>query len=208
MTKKLHVSFILDETGSMMSVKGQTISGFNEYLDTLKSEKNSGNIRFTLTQFNSDKVQVVCDGVKLAKVKPLNDESYRPLAMTPLYDAIGRTIRALEKKLDSKKKPKALVVIQTDGQENCSKEFSRQDIHDLIDEKKKAGWTFAFIGADQDAWLAGQTIGISKGNVMSYDSKQTRKAFSTVAAASVAYSRSDGIQTDCFFEKDASTVSN
>lgn len=68
MTKKLHVSFILDETGSMMSVKGQTISGFNEYLDTLKSEKNSGNIRFTLTQFNSDKVQVVCDGVKLAKV--------------------------------------------------------------------------------------------------------------------------------------------
>ena len=31
--KETLISFILDETGSMQSVKSQTISGFNEYID-------------------------------------------------------------------------------------------------------------------------------------------------------------------------------
>ena len=61
------VSFVLDETGLMQSVKKETISGFNEYIQPLKDEKSAGDIRFTLTKFNSGKIEVVHDSIKLEK---------------------------------------------------------------------------------------------------------------------------------------------
>lgn len=201
MSKKLFISFVLDETGSMQMVKSQTIDGFNEYIKTLKADKNAGNIRFGLTKFNSEKVDIVYDGVKLDKVDSLNDETYQPAALTPLYDAIGQTIRALEAKLDGKKKQTALVVIQTDGQENHSKEFSQAGIFALIDEKKKVGWTFVFLGADQDAWLAGQKLGLDAGNVVSYNSAQTKRAFNRVANATSYYSTTGGTQSRSLFQE-------
>lgn len=198
----MHVSFILDETGSMDSVKQQTISGFNEYVGTMKREKNAKDIRFTLTQFNSEKIDVVYDSKKLDKVSPLSDKTYQPNYMTPLYDAIGLTITSMERKLNGKDQ-KALVVIQTDGLENDSKEYSQKKIFKLIEKKKKKGWTFAFLGADQDAWLASRGLGISRGNTLSYKSAETNAAFRSVAAASALYSRSGGLmKRNLFSEKD------
>jgi len=197
MGKRLYISFVLDETGSMQVVKGQTISGFNEYVRTLRSEKNAGDIRFTLTTFNRAMVRIVHDGVKLDKVKLLTEDNYNPANLTPLYDAIGRTIRAHE----GKAKKAALIVIQTDGQENASKEFTREGIFSLIDEKKKAGWTFVFLGADQDAWATGQLLGLDKGNVKSYASADTKKAFRDVAHGTLSYSSNKGEQTSDFFAK-------
>lgn len=198
MAKKMFVSFILDETGSMLSVKGQTISGFNEYVETLQREENAGRIRFALTKFNSEKIEVVHDGVKLAEVEALTGDSYRPNYVTPLYDAIGTTIRALETRLEGKKR-NVLVVIQTDGQENDSKEFTLRGIFDLISDKKAAGWTFVFLGADQDAWVAGHVLGIEKGNVMSYAGEQTVGTFKKTARATTRYTQSGGTQTAKFF---------
>ena len=205
--KKMLVSFVLDETGSMLGVKEQTVSGFNEYIQTLKNEKNAKDIRFTLTQFNSEKVEVVHDGAKLKDVPNLTDETYRPDAMTPLYDAIGKTIRALETSMNSKKMS-ALVVIQTDGQENHSKDYNQQTIFKLIEDKKKEGWSFAFLGADQDAWLASQALGISRGSTMSYNSAQTKGAFRAVATATVIYAHSGGTQTNSFFSEQDEKASN
>ena len=205
MSKKMYISFVLDETGSMQSCKQQTISGFNEYIKTLKDEKNSKDMIFTLTKFNSEKIDVVFDGVKINKVVPLSDETYQPNAMTPLYDAIGKTIRSLEASINSKKQS-VLVVIQTDGEENYSKEYDSKDIFSLIDEKKKSGWTFAFLGADQDAWIASQRMGISRGNTMSYNSNETAQTFTAVAAASVNYARHGGKQTANLFDADDKTA--
>jgi len=198
---KLYVSFILDETGSMQSVKGQTISGFNEYVETLKNDKASKNTLFTLTQFNNAKVDIVHNCVPIADVVLLTDKTYQPANNTPLYDAIGRTIRSLEQTI-GKKKANALVVIQTDGQENSSHEFNRQGIFSLIDEKKKAGWTFAFLGADQDAYAASELIGISKGNTMNYAGAQTKSAFAMAASQSRCFIRSGGKQTNNLFDDD------
>lgn len=199
MGKRIRISFVLDETGSMQTVKGQTISGFNEYVKTLRAEKNAGDIRFTLTKFSSARVRVVHDGVKLDKVELLTGDSYNPANLTPLYDAIGRTIRSIEGKT---KKTNVLIVIQTDGQENASKEFTRDGIFSLISEKKKAGWTFVFLGADQDAWAAGYALGLDKGNVMSYASADTGKAFQRAAAGTVSYTQRGGGQTSDFFAED------
>lgn len=210
MAKETLVSFILDETGSMEIIKTQTMSAFNEYIDTLKKDKKSDSILFTLTKFNSDKVQIVHDSVKVGEVAHLNNESYQPAAATPLYDAIGRTVNALENKLKGKKKQSALVIIQTDGEENASKEFDRKKIFDKIDEKKKAGWTFVFLGADQDAWLTSETLGISKGNTMSYSGvRGSNGAMGTLGVASIRYTSSGGNQTSTFYTgKDEVVVIN
>ena len=192
--KKLLVSFILDETGSMGTVLDKTISGFNEYIDSLKKQEN---VLFTLTQFNSDKVEVVYDSVEVANVAHRNKENYIPRELTPLYDAIGQTISSLEKKAIGKTQP-VLVVIQTDGQENFSKEYNSKSIFKKIDEKKKKGWTFVFLGADQDAWLTSQELGISRGNTMSYLGAETQTAFARVAKGTSCYVNTSGMQTTTF----------
>lgn len=196
--KKLYISFILDETGSMLSAKSQTISGFNEYVESLKANVDD-KVYFTLTKFNSARTQIVVTDASLNDVPPLTDSNYRPAETTPLYDAIGKTITSLESSV--KKGSRCLVVIQTDGQENASREYDRRAIFDMIEEKKKAGWTFVFLGADQDAYLASQQIGISRGNTMSYDSHATRDAFHGVAMASVSYSLTGEQSTEKFFSK-------
>ena len=207
MAKKMFISFILDETGSMQSVKSQTVSGFNEYLETLKEGDDAGRIRFALTQFNAEKVDVVYDGVRLDEVAELTEETYWPTSMTPLYDAIGHTIRALEKRLAGKKR-NVLVVIQTDGAENASKEFTQEGIFSLISEKKGAGWTFAFLGADQDAWQTGARLGIERGNVISYASGKTRQTFGKTAAATLNYASSGGEVTTRFFDSGTDSSSD
>ena len=178
------VAFLLDETGSMMSCKQATISGFNEYIQTLKNTKQD--ISFTLTKFNSMKSELVHDCAPLNDVKELNDATYIPDNGTPLYDAIGSTVRSTEKNKNVKGK-KVLVVIQTDGEENASKEYSRQMICDLIKEKEKSGWTFVFLGANIDAYQVANSIGVKASNTANYAVGKTGSAFAGVAMATANY---------------------
>jgi hypothetical protein len=186
---KVVVNFVLDETSSMWGVRDATIDGFNEYLSTLKSDEKV-NFLFSLTKFNSEKVDTVnvCDPV--SKVKELNHATYGPNGMTPLYDAIGQTVIETEKRLkEIKGKPSVLCVIQTDGQENCSREFNLEKIRSLISEKEKDGWTFLYLGADQNAWQSGSFIGISKDNTASYSntSAGSQAVFDRLGSVTVAY---------------------
>jgi hypothetical protein len=187
---KTYVSFILDETGSMRSVKSQTIRGFNEYLATLK-EKPKG-VRFTLTQFNSNKVEVVHDGVKLEKVPELTSETYKPNNLTPLYDAIGRTINAIGDKEN------VIIAIQTDGEENHSKEYTREMIYDMIQQKQKDGWTFVFLGADIDAYEASARIGVDVGNVLNYAGVDTTETFRAVGQVTASLTQEGSVKTSNF----------
>jgi len=197
MAKKMLVSFVLDETGSMQSCKEQTISGFNEYISTLRAEKNAGDIRFTMVKFNSSKTELVCEAAKLGDVSELNQENYQPSATTPLYDAIGAAIRSAERVVDGKKRS-VLIAIQTDGYENASGEYDQRGIFDLIEAKKRDGWQFAFLGADQDAYAASAQIGIAVSATLSYDSANTTGAFKRFAESTTSHTRSG---SDFTFEK-------
>ena len=156
-SKKTLVIFLLDETGSMESYKEATINGFNEYLQSLK--KDGKDTLFTLTRFNSDKIETPYSAVPISEVEELTDETYRPDAMTPLYDAIAKTVRKTEEALKGKRsKPKILFVIQTDGLENASREHDRKAIFQMIEAKKAEKWMFVYLGADQDAWDVGTSF--------------------------------------------------
>ncbi len=108
--------------------------------------------------------------------------------MTALYDAVGRTINSVGQKLaalpENERPDQVIFVILTDGFENASREFSAVKISEMIrHQTEKYGWEFVFIGANQDAVLSAQQIGIKAGAALTYaaNAKGTEEAFGSVA---------------------------
>ena len=177
--KPTYVTFVLDETGSMSSIKDDTIGGFNQYVDTLKKDAK-GEVKFTLVKFDSNHTTKVCVGVDIANAPKLTDDTYRPGAMTPLIDASVKAIKATEEQV-AEQDVTVIVVIQTDGDENASSEYKTADLAALVKEKTAAGWAFVFIGAGIDAFDAAAQYGIIAANTMSYDRGETKAAFAATA---------------------------
>lgn len=189
------VCLLLDRSGSMQSFKTETISGFNDYVDGLKSDKD---MRFTITQFDSVAVDVIHDAVPNNRVDRLNEANYKPRSYTPLYDAIGKTIRSAEQYQDQYK---VLFVVQTDGQENTSKEWNSTSIKDLIKSKEDQNkWTFVYLGMGPQGWdqLERMSYGTqSVGNNMKFTGATSKKAYQNMAKATKMYSRAGGQGVNC-----------
>lgn len=184
------VSFLLDETGSMQSIKDDTIGGFNEYVNTLKKDAK-GKIKFTLVKFDSSHQTAVYEAADISEVEPLTEENYQPGFMTPLIDSIFNIVKRTEELVAAKKNPdkhKVVIVVQTDGQENCSRENTKEQLKELITGKEKEGWAFTFIGAGIDAFAEAVPLGFQAGATMSYDRGATKAAFSAIAGNTLNYS--------------------
>ena len=180
MNKNLtEIVYILDESGSMGSVKDDTIGGFNEFVEQQKEIE--GDAIFTLIKF-SDYYKVIEQGTLLESVKPLNKETYSPSYSTALLDAVGKTINEVGNRhdtLDEDEKPsKTLFVIVTDGHENSSEEYLEEGIiAKMVKNKRdKSGWEFLFLGADIDAWGSGRNLGFSRGQSISTDKSKMKKS--------------------------------
>lgn len=180
------VQVVLDRSGSMGSIRGATIEGFNAYL---AEQRKLPGARFGLTQFDHDgghaKIDVVYVDTPIEQVLPLSEATYQPRGGTPLYDAIGVTIAALEAR---KPAGKVVFVIITDGYENQSSEWTHQSVFDKITAKRADGWEFVFIGANVDAYAVGGSLGIAALSTRQYDATPTSAA---AAYASLSRSTSD-----------------
>ncbi len=183
------VAFLLDRSGSMQCIKQETIGGFNGYLDEMLKKPESRNIRFNFTQFDTVGIDQLCDCVPLKDVAKLNDSTFEPRGGTPLYDAIGRTIRYIEGKAATLK-AKVLFVTLTDGQENSSSEWSQATIKTLIKEKEvNDKWTFSYVGIGPDAWMANQALAagtIGASNVLNMTSANAQQSYSGLAHATTS----------------------
>jgi len=157
----------------MESCWDDTIGGFNAFLNEQKADGGT----LTLIQFDHE-YQLTYERTKIAEVTPLTRETYTPRGSTALLDAIGRLIKDWK---DGASNPS--VVILTDGQENSSHNFTKAHIKDLIEQKTKDGWTFAYLGANQDAFAEAGSIGIAPGCTMNYDSNRTPDAMRVLSAA-------------------------
>jgi hypothetical protein len=160
-------------------------------------------MRFTLTQFNTI-AEVVYAGVPVAEVKELTNESYRPEGNTALYDAIAKAINTVARKAAASPiTPKVQVIIQTDGEENASKEFCRAEIFQLIKSKQREGnWTFVFLGCDIDAYKVGAAIGVAAGNINSYRGDQSRGTIADMGRTTGELRMGRTMQKSDFYKKD------
>jgi len=168
-----HITVILDRTGSMESIRDDTIGGFNAFLKKQKEE--SGTATLTLVQFDTqDSYEVIHRFKPIGDIPELNRETYVPRASTPLLDALGRGINDLEKSLSEIKEEdrpaKVVFVVVTDGQENSSREFRKDQIEKMIKEKtEKGSWQFVFLSADLAAIADAKSVGIHADAVLLFE---------------------------------------
>jgi uncharacterized protein YegL len=186
---ELAVHIVLDRSGSMNSIKPDVIGGFNQFIETLKTETPGALVSLTL--FDSGSVDTIINNQPVESVEPLNDASYQPRGGTPLYDAITHCVSLLDGTTAQNK----TVVIITDGEENSSRTATKTSVKTLLEDKQEnARWQVQFIAANIDAFAEGGAIGTNFGNTMSFghNSAGTRSAFASAAASTVRYTRSGG----------------
>ena len=174
------VGFVLDESASMHSVWESTISGFNEYVGTLKNDDTP--TLLSVWAFNSSGVRTLYDCEDVTSVPEMSVDMYRPNSNTPLYDAIAKGIYELQIFLNSRPGDwNVIFTIMTDGLENSSQMYSRREIIDLIKEKESEGWVFMYLGANQDAWEVAHSMGIKREFSSSYEGSNPEEAFRVTA---------------------------
>ncbi|WP_227717050.1 vWA domain-containing protein [Methanobrevibacter ruminantium] len=156
---EMDIVFLLDKSGSMFGIIDDTLGGFNSFIKREKEKEVK--TRVTLVLFDH-KYKVLYTRKPIEEVEELTEEDYYADGCTALLDAIGTTINRIEKEVCDE----VLFVITTDGLENYSKEYSREDVKKLI---RSHNWNFIFIGADIDSYEEAASLGIPSTRSANYE---------------------------------------
>jgi Mg-chelatase subunit ChlD len=172
-TESVYNLIILDESGSMEHIKKPIMDGFNEVVQNIKGIE----IKFpeqkhfiSFVTFNGIGIKTHLHMEAVKNLKPIDEKSYNPDSMTPLYDAIGLSTLKLKNEIGDKPNTNVLVTILTDGMENASSEFNGEQIYKIISDLKAQGWTFTYIGANHD--VEGAAMKISITNTMTFTAEE------------------------------------
>lgn len=155
------ITFVLDSSGSMSSIKEDTKGGFNTFLRDQQDEPGTASV--TLYEFNTN-VELVYQGYPIEDAPELDDRNYTPGGSTALHEAIYRAVtetadRAME--VEPAEQPdNVIVVVLTDGKENASETHQERVREQVKVRREEHGWEFLFIGANQDAALTAESMGI------------------------------------------------
>jgi hypothetical protein len=211
---QVHNLIILDESGSMNSIKSIIIDGFNELIKSVKEIENQFPEQehfVSLISFNDLDYKTLHFVTPVAELKAINDERYNPISITPLYDAMGFSISKLKLYLEGKDNYSVLVTILTDGEENASKEYSGLSIVNLVTELKKQNWTFTYLGTDHDVEGMAATINIFNTIYFDKDGKGIKKMFAKETASRIKYSlgiRNGKLVNEDFYSRFVHEVKN
>ncbi|AUS03056.1 von Willebrand factor type A [Vibrio phage 2.275.O._10N.286.54.E11] len=203
------ISVILDETGSMRGQEKNVIDSTNEYItghreipecyfNLLKFDAYNTWVAPTFNNLNEAfdskpelDVRVLCEKQAIKDVDLLTEQDYNPRGMTNLYDAVGTAVTQLETQVANLKESNVILVINTDGQENASKEYTAETIKTLLkDKQENHNWQVIFLGADLSKAQSSQmsaSMGISSDMTFSYSKCATRSVHSDLTAASTLY---------------------
>ena len=188
---QVHNLIILDESGSMSSIKSVIINGFNELVQSVKGiEKQFPDQEhlISMVSFNDLNTKILHFVDPINKLNAINDSTYNPASLTPLFDAMGFSISKLKHYLEAKENYSVLVTILTDGEENASIEYTSLAIKNLVKELKNQNWTFTYIGTDHDVEKMAARMNIN--NTMSFDKNDLdiKRMFAKESKSRVKYS--------------------
>lgn len=186
--KPLDIFFVLDNSNSMANFITEVRSGLEEFfLGHLRDVKESGSPTYiSFTVFGSD-VSLVTEGEDITQLDLDANEYKADGGMTALLDAIGMTLNSAHFRKAVKSSNSKLLVIQTDGLENYSSKYTREEIAGKIKELEDSeDWTVLFIGEGKGIEAA-STIGVQAGSRMSYTGSDTSKVFGSIGRKSAQY---------------------
>ena len=168
-----NVVIVLDQSGSMDSIKEATIDGFNEFLQ--EQDMEDGDTYVTLVQFNHE-IDVVYEDRPVEDAAELTDENFDPAGRTAYYDALAQAIH-------EGPDDETLFFVITDGMENASTDTSQEDIQELVQEAKSEGHEILLMdGSGRNEELTADELGIDTGKTLSNDASKggtTRSAYTS-----------------------------
>ena len=170
--KSTHIVVLLDRSGSMESIAGDVIGGYNGFIN--QQRQNGADAIVTLVQFDSqDSHEVVYEGIRLDEVPALTAKTFVPRGSTPLFDATGQLVAKIRQQqaVDSRAthlQPDVVFVTITDGEENDSSEYNLARIRELIANCEAQGWTFVYLSAGIDAFADADQIGVKAGRTRAF----------------------------------------
>lgn len=197
-----HIIFVVDRSGSMSGIATDMIGGYNEFIK--KQKETPGECFVSFYQFD-DVYEPVFERVALVEVKDLDANTYVPRNMTALYDAIGKTANNYGEYLASLKEEerpeRILFVTITDGLNNASREFTLEQVRNIIKHQTEAyKWDFVFLGSNIDAWDAGASLGVKGSSTLQFANAagSVKNAFNSLGKNTVMY-RSCAVKADYAF---------
>lgn len=192
----------------MQSLVKPTVTGLNETIQTMKQAQkdNEDQEHFaSIVAFNNLVDTPMHWKIKSDNVTEVKISDYSPNGGTALLDAVGQSVSRLRNEIQDElndRKATVLVTIFTDGYENASTEYNQQQIMDLLTEIQAGGlWTVAFIGCGNEVFEVAESMGISRGNTLSYENTLvgTTQAYQSMDMARGGHSasiKSSGGQID------------
>lgn len=154
------ITLVIDRSGSMESIRSDAEGGINTLIT--EQAKQPGECRVTLVQFDTE-YEFLHQGVKAAECPPYH---LVPRGSTALLDAVGRAISETGARLaampEAERPGLVVFVISTDGQENASREFTRDQVKQMIAHQQLVyKWEFTFLAANAEAFAEAGGMGIS-----------------------------------------------
>jgi Mg-chelatase subunit ChlD len=181
----VHVSFLLDRSGSMNAIRADVIGGFNQFLR--EQQARPGECRMTLVQFDSQApFEVLTDAARVQDVPQLDAGRYEPRSGTPLLDALGTLLDHAERRARGRDED-PVVVVFTDGEENSSHTWTRASLFERIKGLEAKGWAFVFLGANQDSYAEAGALGFAAGSTSNWAPGTTKEAFQQMSRSIGAY---------------------
>ncbi len=180
--KDLWIAVCLDESGSMNSTRDTVISGVNEFLGDRAKDSEIRPVKIWINKFNSKSTTLV-NGEDAKSVQNLTKETYSPNGWTALLDSVGESVSLIDTAIKGEKvKPDVVVLIVTDGQENSSKEYTKETVKTLIESRTKEGWNFEYFGSSLDTFNDAKSLGISKGQTIMFSAAKTGQMLNSNSA--------------------------
>jgi Mg-chelatase subunit ChlD len=181
------ITLVVDRSGSMQAIRDDAQGGVNAFI--ADQAREPGEALLTLVEFDTQ-YDFVHRGVPIDQVPPYE---LVPRGGTALLDAIGRAVNETGARLaampEAARPGLVIFVVMTDGEENSSREFSRDRIRQMIEhQQSQYNWQFTFLGANQDAFAQAGSMGMAAAGAANFSPIQVAHAY-TAAGAKVARMR-------------------
>ncbi len=175
------ITLVVDRSGSMQEIQSDAEGGVNAFIQ--EQSKHEGEALLTLVQFDTE-YEFVHRGLPISQVPHYH---LLPRGGTALLDAVGRAIsetgQRLAKMNEADRPGLVVVVVMTDGEENSSREFSKEKVKEMTEHQQQVyNWQFIFLGANQDAFAEAGKMGFDRGG--SADFANDKYAIACMSAGS------------------------
>jgi hypothetical protein len=179
----MNVIFLLDSSGSMQFYSSDYVKGLNNFINAQKQFNSLG--LFSLIKFNS-RINPLCIKTPISQLPTMSYNDYNPAGMTSLYDAIGYTLDYFSNDNEG------LIIILSDGQDTSSKNYTNKSIRQKIELFSMEGWSFLYLGTNQDAHKEAKNLNIQNSLAFSQTTKSINAA---INACNIAVGRKMAINT-------------